>query len=189
MIANRSRLTCAAAVAAALFFGASAWAVTSNTGQGIGQVGGFSPEICQPLVVTISSAYTAGNEVGGLVTFPNAVHSNILTAVLESVRLTSKSVQTAEFDITPFTAQPVASTWTDKSAPSITGADILLAMPPIKLTNNFSGLGTHTTYGQDAIGRVITLAASSFYAIVTTPGTPTFASTSDLQLCVGILQD
>lgn len=157
---------------------------------------GSANEVCTPLVVTASSAYTANNEVGGLVTFPSLLRLPVttpsaapLSGVLQSVRLTSKSVQTAEFDVTFFSGNPTASTWTDKSAPAITGADILLVEPPIKLTNNFSGLGTHTVYGADGIARSIKWTSTTGYAIVTTPGTPTFTATSDLQLCAAVLQD
>jgi hypothetical protein len=148
----------------------------------MGRYGGVTQEVCTVLNVTPSSAYSAGNVVGGLIPLANVfLPSN--SAVLQSIRLTSKSVQTAEFDVTLFSAQPVASTWTDKAAPAIAAGDVPLAQPPIKLTNNFSGLGTHTVYGADNINRGVKQNAPSVYAVITTPGAPTFASASDLQLC------
>ena len=152
----------------------------------VGRVGGVTNEVCVSPTVT-AGAYTAGNVVGGLITFPNAfLTAN--TGVLQSVRLTSKSVQTAEFDITFFSSLP-ATVFTDKTAPSIVAADVLLTQPPIMLTNNFSGLGTHTVYGADGIGRAVNEVGSSAYALITTAGTPTFASTSDVQLCAAWLED
>jgi hypothetical protein len=152
----------------------------------IGRVGGVTKEVCTVPTVT-AGAYVAGNVVGGLITLSGAF-GMANSGVLQSVRLTSRSTQTAEFDVTLFSAQP-SSTFADHAAPSIVAADTLLVQPPVKLTNNSSLLGTATVYGADNIARGIKATGSSLYAIVTTPGTPTFTSTADLQLCVGISQD
>ena len=163
--------------------------------------GGWTDEACTgqaqntPLVVTASSAYTANNEVGPLLALQFARTSPGTPAssgILQSVTLTSKSVQTAEFDISLFVAKPTASTWTDKTGPAIAAADIPLVRYPVKLTNAFSGLGTHTVYNQDQIARAVELQPSAsglIYAIITTTGTPTFTTTTDLQLCIGMLKD
>jgi hypothetical protein len=154
----------------------------------LGRVGGVDGEVCISPTVT-AGAYVAGNVVGGLITFPNA----FLTAdagVLQSVRLTIKSTQTAEFDIVFFSALP-STTFADHAAPAIAAADVALVQPVIKLTNNFSALGTDTVYGADNIGRGIKMdgAGSTAFAVITTPNTPTLASTSDLQLCASWADD
>jgi hypothetical protein len=153
----------------------------------LGRVGGVTTEVCAVPVITPSSAYTAGNSVGGLITLPAAFLSTN-SGILQAVRLTSKSAQTVEFDIVFFSALP-STTFTDKTAPAIGAADVLLTQPPITLTNNYSGLGADTIYGADAIGRPVNEIGTSAYALITTPGTPTFASASDLQLCASWLQD
>ena len=154
----------------------------------VGNVGGVSTEICvKPTVAT--SAYSAGFEVGQLLQFDGAVRQGIWTGIIESVRMTCLSVQTAEFDVTFFSAKPNASAWTDHGTPSIAAGDIPLVIGTVKLTSNFSGLGTHTVYNSDAIGRVIKLATTALYAVITTPGTPTFTTAGDVQLCVSLLQD
>jgi hypothetical protein len=152
----------------------------------IGRFGGVTTEVCVTPIVT-AGTYSAGTVGGGMIALPNA----FLTAnagVLQSVRLTSKSAQTAEFDIVFFSALP-STVFTDYAAPAIVAADALLAQPPIKLTNNYSGLGTDTIYGADAIGRPINEVGSSAYAVITTTGTPTFASTSDITLCAAFGDD
>jgi hypothetical protein len=90
--------------------------------------------------------------------------------------------------VTFFSAQP-ATVFTDKAACSIAAADALLVQPTIKLTVASSGLGTGTTYGADGIGRPVNEAGSTAYAVITTTGTPTFASAADLQLCAAWLED
>lgn len=154
---------------------------------------GQTLEACVPLVVTASSGYTAGNEVGqliGLLKLPaQQQYQGPWSGILESVRITSKSVQTAELDVTFFTGSPSNSTWTDKVTPSINLADVGLPKTVIKLTSTFSGLGTHTLYWQDSIASAIIVNGATLYAVVTTPGTPTFNATSDLTLCATVLQD
>jgi hypothetical protein len=150
-------------------------------------VAGKTTEVCVTPTVT-ASAYTTGNVVGGKITLANAFGS-LGTGILQSVRLTFKSVQTAEFDAYEFSANPTGSTWTDKAAPAIVAADALLAKPPIKLFNQASGLGTHTVYGADAIARAVSEGGTSDYFIITTIGTPTPASTTDMQFCASYLQD
>lgn len=149
-------------------------------------------EVCVTPTVTAGSAYTTGNVVGGLIALPNMVRPNPGSGVLQAVRLTSKSNQSAsEFDVTFFSSQPTASTWTDKAAPAIAAGDVPLVQPPVKLptTNAFIGLGTHTVYGVGGILRPIKLAQKTLYAVITVVGTPTFPTTSDLQLCASVQQD
>ena len=153
----------------------------------MGRVGGVTKEVCVAPTVTASSAYTAGNVVGGLITFPSALLSPN-SGILHSVRLTSKSVQTAEFDVSFFSSAP-STTFTDKTAPSIAAADVGLVQMVVKLTNYYSGLGTHTVYSAEGISRAINEVGTSTYAVIVTTGTPTFASASDLQLCATWLQD
>lgn len=161
--------------------------------------GGWTDEACTgqgsntALVVTASSAYTANNEVGPLLALQfgrTAVGTPAPSGILQSVTLTSKSVQTAEFDVSFFISLPT-TTFTDKTTPSIAAGDVGLVRYPVKLTNNFSGLGTHTIYNQDQIARAVRLPPGGgiIWAIITTTGTPTFTATTDLQLCVGMLKD
>lgn len=152
----------------------------------IGRVGGVTTEVCAVPVVT-AGLYAAGNSVGGLIVLPNAFLS-ANAGILTSIRLTIKSVQTVEFDVTLFSSLP-STTFTDHAAPAIVAADTLLAQPTIKLTNNSSVLGTMTVYGSDNIGRAIKQAGSAAYAVVVTTGTPTLASISDLQLCASFSDD
>jgi len=141
-------------------------------------------EVCVTPTVT-AAGYGAGNEVGGLITI--VVPNTAAGLVLQSVRLDFKDAQTAEFDVFQFSANPSNSTWTDKSAPAVNAADVFKVLPPIKLTNNSSGLGTHTVYGADAIGRALARSTTSDFFVVVTPGTPTLGSTSDMQFCASYL--
>jgi hypothetical protein len=170
--------------------------------------GGWTDEACTgvgnqntPIVVTPSSAYAGGNEVGPLISLRfarKAEGAPARSGIMQSVTLNSKSVQTAEFDVTFFIQQPsVPTVFVDKTTPSINSADVFLVRAPVKLTANWSPFGTHTNYGIDQIARAVKLPSvvtstpgdGFIWAVITTPGTPTFTSSSDLQLCIGMLKD
>jgi hypothetical protein len=142
----------------------------------------------QPTVT--AAAYSANNCVGGLLTFTNAFGA-AQSGVLESVTLSLKTGSvTAGFKLYLFNANPSNTTWTDKASPSINAADVgKLIGPPLSLTAYDNGLGTHTLYGIDGIGRQLSSANTSLYGVLVTTGTPTFASTSDVYITVQILQD
>lgn len=141
--------------------------------------------------LTQSSAYTAGNLVGGLITLLKTMVTSRHpgAGVLQSISLNFKDAQTAEFDVYGFRANPSSSTWTDKATPSINAADVFKVRPPIKLTTAASGLGTHTSYGTDAVARAALNGSTTDYFAIVTTGTPTFASTTDAQFCAAYLQD
>jgi hypothetical protein len=163
--------------------------------------GGWTDESCTgqgkntALTVTASSAYTLGNEVGPLLALQFARTEQGTPAqsgILQSMTLNSKSVQTAEFDITFFIQQPAfPAVFADKTTPSINVADVFLVRGPIKLTANWSPFGTHTNYSLDQIARTVKLppGGGTIWAVITTPGTPTFTAATDLQLCIGMLKD
>jgi len=145
------------------------------------------------LVVTAGSQYSANNEVGPLLALQFGRLGSGVPAesgIAQSFTLTSTSVQTAEFDVSLFISKPT-TTFTDKTAPAILAADVPLVRGPIKLTANFSGLGTHTVYTLDQIAKAIKLppGTGQIWAVITTTGTPTFTTTTDLQLCIGVLKD
>ena len=143
-------------------------------------------------VVTAGLAYGAGNIVGGLLHFQNCFRAAQPTALLQTWGILSKSVQTTAFRLYLFNQNPTHSTWTDKSAPNINAADIPFLIPGagvFAVSNNDSGLGTVTVYGAGLQFCVIQSASTDLYGILTCTGTPTFASTSDLTIQLGIQQD
>jgi hypothetical protein len=127
-------------------------------------------------VVTAASAYVANNVVGGLLTFNNFPSAGSI----RSAHLKMASVQTAEFDLYLFNALPNLTTWTDKTAPAINAGDVTKLVGILKFTANASGLGTHTIYNLDSIGRTTVPGVNTIYGVLVTKGTPTFTATSDI---------
>jgi len=142
------------------------------------------------VIPTVStSAYTAGFVVGGLLTFANAVNATVLSGVLTSVSVTTRSTQTAGFKLYLFSASP-AGTFTDRTAPVIATADALLLLDVITLGAADSGLGSNvTTYNTDAISRSLVLGGTSLFGVLVTTGTPTFPTTTNVAVTVSVLKD
>lgn len=140
--------------------------------------------------VTASSTYTAGNVVGGLLTFTGAGRDPNNSGIVQDVTLNFKTVQTGEFDLYLFNSNPTASTWADKTAPAITDADKLAVIGVVKMTKNNSGLGVHTIYKPDETTFApIPFSGANLYGILVTPGVPSaqFGATSDLSVILGVI--
>jgi hypothetical protein len=164
----------------------------------VGTVQGLAASVSVTPVVTASSAYTAGNQVGGLLTFNGALNQ-LGQAILQSVTISTKSVQTTGFKLYVFTANPTNTTWADKTTPSIAAADLPALAGYVTLSTSDSGLGTMSVYELDGIAKAIanadlntsqvtqTSSGEPLYGILVTTGTPTFASTSDLTVTVSTL--
>lgn len=157
----------------------------------IGQIVSTTGQPSVTPTVTASSAYTTGNIVGGLMTFTNAFATGATSGVLQSIVIRSKSVQTATFKLYVFSQQPTNTTWTDKTAPSINSLDLPYLIDYFIFAAPDSGLGTMTIYTQDGLGKslVNTAGTTSLWAVLVVVGTPTFSSTSDISVTLGILQD
>ena len=154
----------------------------------VGSVYSRTARVTATPTVTASSAYTAGNELGGLLTYSNAFGTQ-QSGVIQSVRAVCKSVQTTGLKVYFFTTNPTNSTWADKTTPAINAADVGYALGPFTLSSPDSGLGTITTWTLDGIGAAIVASSTTLYAAAVVTGTPTFASTSDCTVTVTVLQD
>jgi hypothetical protein len=138
--------------------------------------------------VTAGSAYGAGNIVGGLLHFTNCVRAAQPTGLWMSGAITCKSAQTTGLVLHLFSQNPIHSTWTDKSAPNINVADLPYYLGSV-LTSPDSTLGTATLYEPAALFIVVQSASTDLYGILTCVTTPTFGTTSDLSISIGIQQD
>ncbi len=161
---------------------------TTNGVQVIATNSGTTSPSAAP-TVTAASAYAIGNEVGGLLTFTNVVNAGPLSGVLQSIEVMAKSVQTTGLKLYLFSTNPTNSTWTDKSAPAINAADIPFLMGEYSLVTPDSGLGTHTVWNLDGIGKAFVAAAMTIYGVLVCTGTPTWGSTSDVTVKLGVLKD
>lgn len=175
-----------------LLIGLSLLLSSAAFGQGVSTVGGLTVEVCSsPAVIT--TAYTTGNVVGGLISLVPTFRGTGSGApdaggITQSVRINLKDVQTATFKAYEFTSLPT-TTFTDNGTASLSTADKLKVLGPIALSSPDSGLGTHTVYQTDAIARAHVASGATDYWVVVVTGTPTFASASNFQFCAAYLVD
>jgi hypothetical protein len=165
--------------------------ILTNTGSGgsiAGNVGGFTAVIKTAPTIT-ASVYSAGNSVGGKQTLSNAVRT-AGTGILESLTLLDRANQKAAMTVYIFDADPTNATLADHGA-FVFSTDDLKVIAQISIA-----AGDYVTTNSKAIAvesglsiALKTASGTTLYAVAVTSGTPTYASTSDLQFVYGILQD
>ena len=131
-----------------------------------------------------AGAYSAGDAVGGLLTF-DIIQNHNIGGIIKSVVITDKAKQSVEFDLVLFnqTFTPTA----DNAAFDVSDADLL---------NCVGVANIPTTAYMDFVDNSVAIVGNLFvsaksaddngklYGQLITRGTPTYASTSDLQIRV-----
>lgn len=146
----------------------------------IGRLGGdvLTAPGSTPTVST--TAYASGNVVGSLITFTGAARLAAGSGLIQAASVMSKSAQTAALDLLIFSANPSASTFTDKAAVAINAADLDKLVGVIHLTD-WSALGTASIAQAVGGGLPFKLASgTSIYGVLVARAAITLASTSDL---------
>lgn len=137
-----------------------------------------------------AAAYTAVKLLGGLLTIP-ADHDGLI----EGVIITDKAKQSSAIDVIFFSGKP-QGTFTDTGTFDPTAADLLLIMGHIKVAAadysifaNNSVACTRITGMPFTAGTSAQNAGRNLFACLACRGTPTYASTSDIQLTVMLTVD
>jgi len=146
--------------------------------------------------VTASSAYTAGNAVGGLITFSNAARASGAAGtpgtggLVQSVVVSSKTAQSSQMDLILFNANPSGSTCTDKTAVDVVAADFDKIVGIAHVTD-WTALGSTRSAGQaQSLAMPYALvSATALYGCLVTRGTPTFGSTSDITVSLRAIRN
>jgi hypothetical protein len=152
-------------------------------------VGGIATPEVTP-TVSSSPAYTAGDAVGGKMSFANAVRVSGGSGIIQSVRLVDQAKQSTAIDIIFFEAD-ISTTVTDNAALDLADADALLAIGHVSIAaTDYCALSDNSFATKTAIGLPFKLASgTTLYAAMVARGTPTFAATTDVVVQLGILQD
>lgn len=166
--------------------------VNSN---GLASTANSAPVVVAPTTTEVAvtptvtaSAYTAGNVIGGILTFASLLDSVRNAGILESITIKFKGTSvTGNITLNLFKASPSNGTYTDKTAPTWNAADAANLIGSYVLTTPVSNLGTMTVYNLDGIGKAIQGASQSLFAVITVAGTPTPASTSDMTVALAVL--
>ena len=154
----------------------------------IGQVGSTGTTISQTPTIT-AGAYSAGDAVGGLLTFANAGRVSGGGGVIKTVTIIDDAGQDAELELwlfdRTFTAMSDNAAW----APS--EADLENHIGVISTEDSSQGwlaAGTPSTITID-VATGFDLNGTSLFGQLVTRGTPTYAATDDLTIKVKVMQD
>lgn len=141
--------------------------------------------------ITSGAAYSSGNLVGGKGTLSNSVRPGILSGMISSVTIMDKSTQNADMDVIFFNADPSGTTYTDRAAYAPTDADMqkVICRVQVRDKDTFSANGQAYAQNVNCPFNLASNSANILYYVFVVRGTPTYTSTTDLTLSVGILQD
>ena len=152
----------------------------------IGYISGHGKTISASPVITAGS-YSAGDAVGGLITFVNAARVSGGGGVLKQVVLVDDAGQDAEMELWLFNATFTAIADNLAWAPSEADLEKLICV--VSTTDGaWRAAGTPSANVIEVAQRY-DLTGTSMFGQLVTRGTPTFAATDDVTVKIGLLQD
>lgn len=157
----------------------------------IGQVGGHGVSITPALAVGATPDYSIGDNIGGILTLPDAMRTSGGSGVLQSVFLADRANQKFGIDILLFNAMPT-DTYTDNSAmPTLSTTDVAKIVRKVSIAAaDWLTLGGCAFADISAIGKVVkAVGSANLYAVLVAQGAFNFAATTDLTARFGFLQD
>lgn len=141
-----------------------------------------------------AGAYLANDLIGTLLTFSNVFREQQPSGYLVSVCITDKAAQASDMDLyilrEPFSSSTVLTN-NGPFDPADSDLNKIIAVVALGSTSRFS----FTDNGVKCLGSLTTPVWSSgtskrsLYGVLVARGTPTFASTSDLTITVGVSRD
>ncbi len=141
---------------------------------------------------TITAAkYNAGTCIGGIMTLSPVPRSQGAGAKLIGVTLTDRSNSKAALTILLFDSNPAAATATDHSAFAFSTEDSRLTLKLSVVQSDWVTIGTECVAQLSGLDDYLSNAENSFsfYAAIVAISTPTFLTTSDLQLVFRFTQE
>jgi hypothetical protein len=136
-----------------------------------------------------AAAYAIGAGVGGLLTFANAVTEVAGSAMVQSVTVTFTSGVVPTLDLVVFTANPSASTITDRVAVAIAAADLGKIAGVVHLTDS-TLLGAAAPSVMQGTAQVMPIDLASgvaLYGVLITRSAVTLGSTTDALVSLNLL--
>lgn len=144
--------------------------------------------------VSTSPAYASGDLIGGLLTFGNILRDTQPTGYVLSACVYDKSAQAVDMELIlltePFSA---ATVLTDNGAFAPADADLSKMLPPIALGSSSrfqflnNGIKCVTVPALPVVNSSTT--KRNLYGVLISRGTPTFSSTSDISVEIGVSRD
>lgn len=155
----------------------------------LGEVGGNTQNLVLALTVT-ASAYSAGNSIGGKLSFTSALRASGANITVNSLMILDRANQKPTGNLYFFNADPTAATLTDKTAFVFSTDDLkVIGCIPIT-TSDWVTTNTKAFFRRSGIGLPVSpTSGTTVFAAFITDSTPTFAATTDVQIVLGVLRD
>lgn len=153
------------------------------------QVVSTKTTVVEAAPVVDTSAYATGELIGGKLTLANATASSTFTGIISNVVIIDKDKEGADLDVVFFDTNPTATTFTDQAAFDPDDVDLLNIICTVSVTTDVSFSDNGMSYANNVNCPFRTTDNSTIYAAIVSRGSPTYTSSSDLLLRVGILQD
>lgn len=140
-----------------------------------------------------AGAYSANNAVGGLLTFTSRMFTPNKTGVLLSISIVDAASQNAALELVLFDRSFTATADNDAFAPSDADLANCLGVIPIAAgdyyTFSSNSVATIRSVGLGVKSAGTTHGDLAIYGQLVTRGTPTYATTSDIDVVLTILHD
>jgi hypothetical protein len=141
-------------------------------------------------VVTAAGAYTAGDALGGLLTFANAAEKGRGSGVVQTVILIDNDVEEDATELHLFNQTFTATA--DNAAFDPSDADLANYVGSINVS-----AGSYTAFTDNSVATVnnaglafeLVSGGTSLFGQLVTRGTPTYAATDDVTVKITVLQD
>jgi len=128
-----------------------------------------------------AGAYSAGDIVGGLLTFTVGADKHVL---LNDIVFTIKPAITPALTIHLFDADPTSTTKTDNAAYSLNAADAFKLIDSLAVSATVTDHGTPNSYAIRGINKIFRPVGGAFYGLLVDGTGVTFVATTDLQIRV-----
>lgn len=130
--------------------------------------------------------YASGNCMGG---FQNTTLAGArLSGMLNQLHVASKGGGTTALQVYVFASNPSSSTCTDKSTFTLNAADVSKLLTTFQITPG-TITGTSVTEAEVALGKSYTTTDGKLYFAIVSGGAWTPASTTDLVINIGVIED
>lgn len=150
---------------------------------------GSTDRISATPTVSNGSIYAAKDAIGGIMTFANAARATGQGGSLESVTIVDKGQQMAALDLVLFNASP-SGTFTDNATSDPSDADLATVVGVIPfVVGDYFDFSDNSVAFRSGLGIVYDCADTSLFGVLVSRGTPTYTSTSDVIVALGLALD
>lgn len=166
------------------------WAKLLAALTGGGAKMGGNTKVVTPTITVDTSAYAAGDSIGGKITLTSAMRVSGGTGVLSGLMLIDRANQKPALEIFIFQEDPSAAAITDQAAFVFSTDDLKVIAKVVVAAGDWTTINSKATAELANLNRfVAAVGSANLYAAVVATGTPTFAASTNLQVRFKFLQD